>query len=138
MTELTEQEKWVDEVERFLSEIRRFLAKRFGNGDSWNNIPKEIWIETNDLVYRLLRKKFIPDCDGDSQVEFILIDRSKHRFIYSFPAGKYTHKMETLEEVDREISHAISTLQQASDRLKDLTETRQRLSEKLTLDKKEN
>ena len=46
---------------------------------------------------------------------------------------RYTHKMTTLEEVDREISHAVSTLKQASERLQELTEERERL----TLDKKE-
>ena len=132
MTELTEQEKWLDEVERFISEIRKFLAERFGSGDSWTNIPVDLWTETNNIVYKLLRMKFRPDCDNDSSVEFLLVDRSKQRFIYSFPAGRYTHKMTKLEEVDMEISHAISTLQQASDRLKELTRERERL----TLDKK--
>ena len=136
MVELTKEQKWQDEIERFLSEVRVFLGERFGNGDSWENIPKEMWQETYQVIYNLLSKKYRKDCDGDSQVEFELVDRSRGRFLYSFITGAYPHQIETLEEVDREIENAVATLEQATIRLQALTSTRKRIQRDLEKENK--
>lgn len=82
-----------------LEKVSKFLDTYSEGGgiDEWAPVTGQDMNETRELLDEILRYKFRPDLDGDSSVQFKLINRNKEYdpIPYCLP---YTHKLETNED----------------------------------------
>lgn len=81
--------------------IDKFLAvKVTGDGQSWPNPSKEDMQALYDLFRNIIDAKFGRDCDGDSVINFAIVNRKKHLPLHHYPIG-YPDKARSGEELLR-------------------------------------
>jgi len=83
---------------RLVKKIESFISESKGNGCDWPEVANSEIEELNDIIRTIIDIKFKRDCDGDSCVEFELIDRTRYegRFLPLIP-HKVNNELEALE-----------------------------------------
>ena len=65
-------------TDKLSSLIDTFLAERKESDGGWPSVKGEEIFDLSDIIFELIESKWSPDADGDSPVEFTLIDRTKY------------------------------------------------------------
>jgi hypothetical protein len=99
-----------------LKKVEQFLEtyRPMGGGGGWPEVPDEDMDELASLIRLMIDAKFSRDGDGDTAVEFLLVNRTEERMPYFRPTP-YTHKNpeEALERALSNLSTATAEMNQA-------------------------
>lgn len=88
----------VEKVRRLLDE---FLTERVeSDGGSWPEVSDKDFQALHELFEAIVDAKFERDCDGDSVINFAVVNRKKHMPLHHMPIG-YTHKAKSLADLIR-------------------------------------
>lgn len=87
-----------DKIHRMVDE---FLAERVKtDGGSWPEVSDKDFNALYNLFDAIVDAKFERDCDGDSVINFAVVNRKQHMPIHHYPVG-YTHKAKSVAELLR-------------------------------------
>ena len=107
------------------TELAKFLEqKQKCEGTGWPVVETEDVNQLYEIIRLIIDEKFERDCDGDSPINFTIIDRTRYEPLHFIPV-RYDHKAETDEEKEEILGDHFLNLSMAMDRVNTQMKIRQ-------------
>lgn len=125
-------------VKKLLERVETFAATQTPSspGGGWAPVADGEISELAGILHDLIACRYQTDADGDTPINFHLIDRTKYEPSHFFPIP-YTHRAKTSAEYERALDLAMGNVNVATSRLDVLHRCRRELLRRETEKAKE-